>query len=423
MYKFTSSSSFDLSSTYGDRADVHGDQTITGCTLPATPPHKLLPGSRVHGGTIPSPCDGSSHPTRYPPPPPPTFLHTLDMLRTTLLLPRTVTTPLLARGLLLRQKPPPCPRAPTQFLRHYARPRSPKASKHKQAENAVSDPDTIGPTLRERVWAAGRLSELQAPPHMSAAARLLPSALFSLLVIGGSLYYASTWTPPAPSDRLFPTVPLAFSTVACIIGINAGVFLAWKTPLPPIWRVLNRYFISVPALPHAAAMLGAAFSHQTPTHLAVNMAVLYVFGTSLCEQVGAGPFLALYLSGGVASSFASLAYNVLAQRFGVVSLGASGAIAALIGAYAVLNPDARMYVIFLPFVALKARTFATGLALMEVVGIVRGWKVVDHVAHLGGMAWGAAGGWVIVEEYKRRLERRRKAEEEEQRERSGWWWR
>ncbi|KAA8894863.1 hypothetical protein FN846DRAFT_972356 [Sphaerosporella brunnea] len=349
------------------------------------------------------------------------------MFRTTLLLPRIITaraaaTSLPPRALLLRQKPLQCSPAPPQFLRRYALPRLPKAtstSKLAEAENAVSDPNTIGPTLRERVWTAGQLSDHQAPPPVSATARLLPSALFTLLVIGGSLYYAYTWTPPAPSERLFPTVPVAFSTVASIIAINVGVFLAWKMPLPPVWRVMNRYFISVPAIPHAASMLGAAFSHQSLTHLGMNMAVLYMFGTSLCEQVGAGPFLGLYLSGGVASSFSSLAFNVVAQRFGVVSLGASGAIAALIGAYAVLNPDARMYVIFLPFVALKAKTFVTGLALMETVGIVRGWRVLDHAAHLGGLGWGVAGGWVIVEEYKRRLERRRK--EEEERKRFGWW--
>jgi rhomboid-like protein len=238
-------------------------------------------------------------------------------------------------------------------------------------------------------------------------------------VISGSLYYAYTWAPPPAHERLFPTVPLAFSTVASLIAINTAVFLAWKTPLPPIWRVLNRYFISVPAIPHAASMLGAAFSHQSLTHLGMNMAVLYVFGTSLCEQIGAGPFLGLYLSGGVASSFASLAYNVVRQRFGVVSLGASGAIATLIGAYAVMNPDAQLYVIFLPFLMLRAKTFVACLAVVETLGIVRGWKVLDHVAHLSGLGWGVAGGYAIVEEYRRRLDRRRKEEQAR-----GWlrWW-
>jgi rhomboid-like protein len=244
-------------------------------------------------------------------------------------------------------------------------------------------------------------------------------ALFTLLVISGSLYYAYTWTPPLPSERIFPTVPIAFSTVASLIAINAGVFLLWKTPLPPVWRILNRYFISVPAIPHAASMLGAAFSHQSLTHLGMNMAVLYVFGTSLCEQIGAGPFLGLYMSGAVASSFASLAYNVVRQRFGVVSLGASGAIAALIGAYAVFNPDAQLYVIFLPFLMLRAKTFVACLAAMETLGIVRGWRVLDHVAHLSGLGWGVLGGYVVEAEYRRRLERKRREEEEKRW--LGWW--
>jgi len=251
------------------------------------------------------------------------------------------------------------------------------------------------------------------------AQRLLRPALFTLLVVGGSLFYAYNWTPPAPSKRLFPTVPLAFSTVATIIALNVGVFVAWRIPLPLTWRILNRYFVSVPAIPHAASMLGSAFSHQSFSHLALNMVVLYCFGTNLCEQIGAGPFVGLYLSGGVVSSLASLTYNVVRQRFNVASLGASGAIATLVGIYAVVNPDAQLYVIFLPFLALKARAFVTLLAMVETLGIVRGWTVLDHVAHLSGLAWGVAGGYALLAEYRRRLERKRK--EQEAKKRLGWW--
>jgi len=145
------------------------------------------------------------------------------------------------------------------------------------------------------------------------------------------------------------------------------------------------------------------------------MAVLYVFGTNLCEQIGAGPFVGLYLSGGVLSSLASLAYNVVRQRFNVASLGASGAIATLVGIYAVVNPDAQLYVIFLPFLMLKAKTFVTVLAMVETLGIVRGWTMVDHVAHLSGLGWGVASGYALLAEYKRRLEEERKKKW------LGWW--
>jgi rhomboid-like protein len=202
-------------------------------------------------------------------------------------------------------------------------------------------------------------------------------------------------------------VPIAFETVASIIAINAMVFVAWRIPLPITWRTLNRYFMSVPALPYSFSILGSVFSHQTLSHLGMNMFVLYVFGTSLCEQIGSGPFVGLYLSGGVLSSLASLTYNVVRQRFHVCSLGASGAISALVGAYAYINPDTQLYVIFLPFFALKAKYFISVLAAVEALGIVRGWQVMDHVAHLGGLAWGVGFGYALIEEYNRRLERKR----------------
>jgi len=145
------------------------------------------------------------------------------------------------------------------------------------------------------------------------------------------------------------------------------------------------------------------------------MFVLYSLGTSLCEQIGAGPFLGLYTSGAVVSSLASLAWNVVRQKFGVVSLGASGAISTVVGVYAYINPDAELYIIFLPFMVFKAKVVVGFMACMEVVGITRGWAVLDHVAHLSGLMWGVVGGWALMKEYKRRMERRRKEKG------IGWW--
>ena len=207
---------------------------------------------------------------------------------------------------------------------------------------------------------------------------------------------------------MFPTVPQAFATVATIIALNATVFLAWRIPLPISWRLLNRYFISVPAIPTSFSLIGNVFSHQSFTHFGMNMFALYIFGTTLCEQIGSGWFVALYMSGGVVSSFGSLAYNVLRARFAVCALGASGAISAVVGAYAYINPENRLSIIFLPFLVLKAQTFVALLACVEVLGVVRGWAMLDHMAHLGGLVWGTAfAHWLVGEMQKRREQAKR----------------
>ena len=63
-----------------------------------------------------------------------------------------------------------------------------------------------------------------------------------------------------------------------IIGANIVVFCLWKT-WPPAWRLLNRYFISVPLYPNAFSVVGSNFSHQQLKHLTMNMAILWFIGT------------------------------------------------------------------------------------------------------------------------------------------------
>jgi len=238
---------------------------------------------------------------------------------------------------------------------------------------------------------------------MTATERLWRPFLFTALVTAGCIGYASQWVPSKREDRWFPDLPQAVATVAPIIALNAAVWFAWKIPLPITRRMLNRYFISVPGFPYAVSMLGSAFSHQSITHLAMNMFVLYSVGTSLCEQIGPGYFTSLYISGGVISSFASLAYNVARSRFHVYSLGASGAIMSVVGCYAYLNPDSLFFIIFLPFLQFKARTLIVGAAAFETLGLIRGWHFLDHMAHLSGLGWGLSFGYLMNKELERRI--------------------
>ncbi|KAL7273316.1 hypothetical protein RUND412_003845 [Rhizina undulata] len=272
------------------------------------------------------------------------------------------------------------------------------------AEQSSSVPATEHPRLLDRLKAAGQISNYEVPPVMSPFQRLWRPFLFTLAICGGSYAFAANWRLPNREDRLFPDVPVSFATVASIIGVNVAIFLAWKVPLPASWRLLNKYFISVPALPYSVSLIGNVFSHQTFTHLAMNMFVLYVFGTSLCEQIGRGNFLALYFSAGTVSSFVSLAANVFRSRFHIFALGASGAISGIIGTFTYFNPNHELYFVLLPFLAFKASHFVTGLALLETVGIVRGWAVLDHVAHLSGLGWGLGYGYYLEQQVKKRKE-------------------
>ena len=163
--------------------------------------------------------------------------------------------------------------------------------------------------------------------------RLLKSFLFTTAVVLLCIWIAYNYTP----QRLFSSLPVALETIAPIIALNFAVLVLWR--FPPAWRFLNTYFLTVPALPHAWSMLGNMFSHQRLWHFSTNMALLYLLGSTLCDQIGPSNFLALYLGSGVFASFMSLAFNVLLKRWEVYGFGASGAVYGVIGAYGWINPE------------------------------------------------------------------------------------
>lgn len=95
--------------------------------------------------------------------------------------------------------------------------------------------------------------------------------------MGLSYVFAEIYTAPARQDRMWPDVPPAAATVVALLGANLAIFTLWKF-WPPAWRLLNRYFISVPLYPHALSVVGSIFSHQQFRHLATNMVILWFIG-------------------------------------------------------------------------------------------------------------------------------------------------
>ncbi|KAL3480130.1 hypothetical protein BJX99DRAFT_221314, partial [Aspergillus californicus] len=106
--------------------------------------------------------------------------------------------------------------------------------------------------------------------------RLLPALAFTLLTFGLCYAFAVTYKPPAKADRMWPNLPPAAATVTAIIGTNVAIFALWRI-WPPAWRLLNRYFISVPVYPRVFSLIGNVFSHQQLRHLGMNMLILWTF--------------------------------------------------------------------------------------------------------------------------------------------------
>ena len=112
---------------------------------------------------------------------------------------------------------------------------------------------------------------------LSAWARLLPSALVTVIVVGLAVVFAQNYTPPSRKARVWPDTPPAAATVITLVGVNCLVFLMWR--IPPLWRSMNRNFLVAPVYPYSMSMLGAPFSHQQFSHLFANVAFLWLVGT------------------------------------------------------------------------------------------------------------------------------------------------
>ncbi|KAK0121412.1 hypothetical protein ONS95_009706 [Cadophora gregata] len=256
------------------------------------------------------------------------------------------------------------------------------------------------------------------PPEMTKWERLWPSGLLALAVIVGSVIFTTVYTPPRRESRAWPDMPPSAATVISIILLNTIILGAWR--IPPAFRVLNKYFLALPGYPRALAVIGNIFSHQTIGHFSVNMVVLWFVGVRLHDEIGRANFIAIYLSAGVFASFVSLASWVLRNNFVTSSLGASGAICGLVATYLLLNSDDKvtLFGVFPPkdWPSISSLMLLGLMVSTDVFAVWKGRKVtmiaVDHWAHLGGYAAGAAAGGVI-----RRQQREKKERERERRER------
>jgi membrane associated rhomboid family serine protease len=137
----------------------------------------------------------------------------------------------------------------------------------------------------------------------------------------------------------------------------------------------------------------AMFMHGGWMHLFGNMLYLYIFGDNVEENFGHVKFIIFYLAAGIAATFAQFYFNPGST---IPNVGASGAIAGVLGAYMLLYPHARVQVLvvnqILSMPALVVIGFWIVLQLFSGVGAI---ARTDETADVGGVAYMAhVGGFV-----------------------------
>lgn len=150
------------------------------------------------------------------------------------------------------------------------------------------------------------------------------------------------------------------------------------------------------------ALFSAMFLHVSVAHLGGNLLFLWIFGDNVEDRFGHRRFLVFYLAAGAA---ASLAQVVAAPLSPVPIIGASGAIAAVMGAYFVLFPKSRVVMLiwllfYVDFVEIPAVLFLGFWLLFQFAGSLSttaaGAGGVAFVAHLAGFVIGGLLGRILA---------------------------
>lgn len=199
--------------------------------------------------------------------------------------------------------------------------------------------------------------------------------------------------------RSFPIVNwslIAVSVLAFLLerAIEFGLgpfaalrFLTWFGLVPSEFSLLNPLnYLSV---------FSSIFLHGGWFHLISNMWILYIFGDNVEDRMGSVRYLIFYLMAGAA---AGLTHVIFASGSDIPTVGASGAIAGVLGAYLILYPRARVLTlipifIFPWFVEIPALFY---LGIWFITQVSSGLLSIGAMTAFGGIAWWAhIGGFVF----------------------------
>lgn len=189
-----------------------------------------------------------------------------------------------------------------------------------------------------------------------------------------------------------------------IIALNIGAFLLelGASDLDAFIRIwaLTPSQLSLSNPGSWLTLFTSQFLHGGFLHIAGNMWYLHIFGDNVEERFGPGGYILLYLSAGVAAAFAQIVTDPTSS---IPMLGASGAIAGVLGAYLALFPRNRVDAV-IPFGPMMQHTTLPAslvLVMWFVLQLFSGTaSILNGEAGMGGTAfWAHAGGfaygWIV----------------------------
>jgi membrane associated rhomboid family serine protease len=185
--------------------------------------------------------------------------------------------------------------------------------------------------------------------------------------------------PIGDDDSGRRTTPVVTYVLIALNLIFFFVELSGGEPFIEHWAVIPRQLIENPGgeLP---TIFTSMFMHAGWLHLGGNMLYLWIFGDNVEDNFGHLKFLIFYLLCGIAATLAQLAFSAGSN---IPNLGASGAIAGVLGAYILLFPRGQVRVLM-----------GRGIIPMPALAVIGIWIVLQFVSGIGSISNSAETGGV-----------------------------
>jgi membrane associated rhomboid family serine protease len=207
-----------------------------------------------------------------------------------------------------------------------------------------------------------------------------------------------------PLRDVIPSRTTPYITIT-IIGLNA-IFWGYELSMPSQQlNVFLQNFGVVPAYFSAPTLITSMFLHGSWSHILGNMWYLWIFGDNVEDRFGHGRFIVFYLLAGMVAAGGQIAMDPTSI---LPTIGASGAIAGVMGAYFVLFPRSRVHTLipFFPFffevfevptIFLLGFWFLMQLVSAGAIAITASTNGggVAFMAHVAGFLFGVVGVFVF----------------------------
>jgi len=177
--------------------------------------------------------------------------------------------------------------------------------------------------------------------------------------------------------------------IALLIIIAANVMVSIKGFSDNLFFDKYKFQIGSIIRGEKVRMFSSAFLHVDYMHLILNMYVLYIFAPQIILNLGVVKFLILYFGSLVAGSILTLSYHK--KELYYTAVGASGAVAGIIYAAILLNPDMKLFMFPLP-IPIPGYIFGIGYLIYSIYGMKNKVGNIGHAAHLGG----SVGGYALM---------------------------